>query len=202
MLAPDVVQEKINQQVTEKLPKLKLIGRIHNLFYLAENDLGLVIIDQHAAHERVLYEKFKHQLEEGAVKKQELLNPELLEVSAVESAVILEYKETLEKLGFIIEEFGTNTFLLRTVPSILGRQLKKEAFFDVIGALGELQTKVDEQREDKIMRTACRAAVKANDPVEISEMYDFMLALQRCENPFTCPHGRPTMIQFTIPELE
>jgi DNA mismatch repair protein MutL len=202
VLEPNVIEEKINNQVTEKVSKLRLIGRIHNLFYLAENELGLMIIDQHAAHERVMYEKIKAQKDAGAIKKQELIQPEMLEVTATESITIQENKETLEKFGFLVEEFGTNTFMLRTVPFILGRQLKKEVFFDVIGALGDLQTKVEEQKEDKLMRTACRAAVKANDVVEISEMYNIMKALQSCENPFTCPHGRPTMIQFSIPELE
>ena len=202
MLAPDALSEKIDNQVTEKISSLKLVGKVHNLFYLAENELGLVIIDQHAAHERVLYEKFKRQLEQNAVKKQELLQPEMLELSPVESSLVEENIAVFNHLGFVLELFGENTFLLRSIPSVLGRQLKKEVFFDVLGGLQELQTRVEAEREDKIMRTACRAAVKANDTVEISEMYEIMLALQRCENPFTCPHGRPTMIQFTIPELE
>lgn len=202
LLAPNVTAEKIEQQVTEKVSSLRLLGRVHNLFYLAENELGLVIIDQHAAHERVLYEKFKQQLEQNAVKKQELLQPELLELAAIEASVVEENKIIFERLGFNVEPFGNTSFLLRTIPSVLGRQLKKEVFFDVLGGLTEIETRVEAEREDKIMRTACRAAVKANDVVEVTEMYDIMLALQRCENPFTCPHGRPTMIQFTIPELE
>lgn len=186
---------------TERISSLKLIGCIHDTFYLAENELGLVIIDQHASHERVLYEKFMQQFYEKNIPVQELLAPEEMEFSPTEMLVLQENKEILERLGFQFEEFGRNTMLLRTIPSVLGRFLDKEIVHEILVQLGE-KTSLDVVKEEKIIRSACRAAVKAHDVVHLPEMKTILQQLQQCRQPFTCPHGRPTMIQFTIPELE
>lgn len=186
---------------TERISSLKLIGCIQDTFYLAENELGLVIIDQHASHERVLYEKFMQQFYEKNIPVQELLAPEEMEFSPTEMLVLQENKEVLERLGFLFEEFGRNTMLLRTIPSVLGRFIDKEVVHEILVQLGE-KTSLDMVKEEKIIRNACRAAVKAHDVVHLPEMKTILQQLQQCRQPFTCPHGRPTMIQFTIPELE
>ena len=187
---------------TERISTLKLIGRIHNVFYLAENELGLIIIDQHAAHERVLYEKFMEQYYGKNIKTQELLVPEEIDFSPAEMLLYKENKKYIEQLGFHLEEFGRNTLLLRTVPSILGRLIDKETIHEIMVQINDKAMLLNEVQEEKIIRTACRAAVKANDVVHLQEMQTILQQLQKCKQPFTCPHGRPTMIQFTIPELE
>lgn len=186
---------------TERISSLQLIGCIHKTFYLAENELGLVIIDQHAAHERVLYERFMLQFYERSIPVQELLAPEEMEFSPTEMLVLQENKEILEVLGFQFEEFGRNTMLLRSIPSVLGKFIDKEVVHEILVQLGE-KTSLDIMKEEKIIRSACRAAVKAHDVVHLPEMKTVLQQLQKCKQPFTCPHGRPTMIQFTIPELE
>ncbi len=187
---------------TERISTLKLIGRIHNVFYLAENELGLVVIDQHAAHERVLYEKFMEQYYGKNIKTQELLVPEEIDFSPAEMLLYQENKKYIEQLGFHLEEFGRNTMLLRTVPSILGKLIDKETIHEIMVQINDKAMLLNEVQEEKIIRTACRAAVKANDVVHLQEMQTILQQLQKCKQPFTCPHGRPTMIQFTIPELE
>ncbi len=186
---------------TERISSLKLLGKVHNVFYLAENELGLVIIDQHAAHERVLYEHFMKQFYDKNIHVQELLVPEEMDFSPTEMLLLQENIVHLEALGFSFEEFGRNTMLLRTIPSILGKLIDKEAVHEILAQIGD-KTQIHEMKEEKIIRTACRAAVKANDVVHLQEMLAIMEQLQKCKQPFTCPHGRPTMIQFTIPELE
>lgn len=187
---------------TERISTMKLVGRVHNVFYLAENELGLMIIDQHAAHERVLYEKFMEQYYGRTIKTQELLVPEEIEFSPAEMLLFAENKRYLEQLGFHLEEFGRNTLLLRTVPFILGKLIDKETIHEIMVQINDKAMLLNEVQEEKIIRTACRAAVKANDVVHLHEMQEILQQLQKCKQPFTCPHGRPTMIQFTIPELE
>lgn len=187
---------------TERISTLKIVGRIHNVFYLAENELGLIIIDQHAAHERVLYEKFMEQYYGKTIKTQELLVPEEIDFSPAEMLLYKENKRYIEQVGFHLEEFGRNTMLLRSVPSILGRLIDKETIHEILAQIHDKAMLLNEVQEEKIIRTACRAAVKANDVVHMHEMQTILQQLQKCKQPFTCPHGRPTMIQFTIPELE
>ncbi|MFA6888817.1 MAG: DNA mismatch repair endonuclease MutL [Candidatus Woesearchaeota archaeon] len=184
-----------------RISTLKLIGRIHNVFYIAENELGLVIIDQHAAHERVLYEKFMQQYFDNSIHTQELLIPEEIEFSPTEMLLLTDNIKTIEKLGFHFDEFGRNTMLMRTIPSILGKFLPKESIHEILSQLDE-KTVIDFAKEEKLIRNACRSAVKAHDIVHTQEMSSILQELQKCKQPFTCPHGRPTMIQFTIPELE
>lgn len=186
---------------SERVSTMRLIGRIHDTFYIAENELGLVIIDQHAAHERVMYEKFMEQLYEKKVPVQELLIPEEMEFSPAEMLTLKDNSEHLERLGFQFEEFGRNTMLLRTVPMVLGRFVDKEVIHEILANITE-KSSMEIKKEEKIIRSACRAAVKAHDIVHTQEMHTIMEQLQKCKQPFTCPHGRPTMIQMSIPELE
>jgi DNA mismatch repair protein MutL len=187
---------------SEKISTLKLIGCIHNVFYIAENELGLVVIDQHAAHERVLFEQFMKQYYEGSIVVQELLEAVQMEFSPAEMLLLQENNETLSKLGFVFDAFGGNTMLLRSIPAIFGTHLPKEVVYDLLGQLSDAKNSIDTVKEEKIIRSSCRAAVKANDVVHKHQMKRILELLQTCKQPFTCPHGRPTMIQFSVPELE
>ena len=197
-----VAVPKPETKASEKISKLKLIGCVHDVFYIAQNELGLVIIDQHAAHERVMYEKLMQQFGDGKIAVQELLEPEQIDFSPTEMLLLKENIETLSELGFVFDEFGGNTMLLRTVPFIFGKNMPKEVVHDVLAQLGEKSNALDQIKEEKIIRSACRAAVKARDVVHENEMKKILDDLRLCRQPFTCPHGRPTMIQFTVPELE
>jgi DNA mismatch repair protein MutL len=196
-VADIIVEKKTNEQIST----LQLLGCIHDVFFIAQNELGLVIIDQHAAHERVLYEKFMQQFQEKSIVVQELLEPEQMEFSPTELLLLKEHRDVLQTLGFMLEEFGGKTFLLRSIPAIFGNHVKKDVIYDVLAGLSG-KTAVAEFMEEKIIRQACRAAVKANDIVHVNEMKKILHDLEHCQQPYTCPHGRPTMIQFTIPDLE
>ncbi len=187
---------------TERISSLRLLGCIHRLFYIAENEYGLVIIDQHAAHERVLYEQFMQQYKTRNITVQELLVPEQMEFSPAELLLLEEQKEMLQHLGFFFDAFGGRTMLLRSVPAVLGKIVNKEVVRDMLTQLGDKTTALDNFREEMIIRSACHAAVKAQDIVHEEEMKQIVLQLQQCKQPFTCPHGRPTMIQMSVPELE
>lgn len=187
---------------TERISSLRLLGCIHRLFYIAENEYGLVIIDQHAAHERVLYEQFMQQFMTKGIAVQELLVPEQIEFSPAELLLLEEQKEILLQFGFFFEAFGGRTMLLRSVPAVLGKIINKDVVHDILAQLDEKTTALDHFKEEKLIRSACRAAVKAQDVVHEEEMKQIVLQLQQCKQPFTCPHGRPTMIQMSVPELE
>src|SRR3989338_1254207 len=142
------------------------------------------------------------QFYEGTIHSQELLVPEEIEFSPAEMLLFKEHRKSIERLGFTLEEFGRNTLLLRSVPSILGKLVDKETIHEILAQITDRTMTVHEKKEEKLIRSACRAAVKANDIVHSNEMHGIMEQLQQCKQPFTCPHGRPTMIQFSIPELE
>ncbi len=187
---------------TDRISSLRILGCIHRLFYIAENEYGLVIIDQHAAHERVLYEQFMQQYRAKNIAVQELLAPEPMEFSPSELLLLEEQKEVFQHLGFFFEAFGGRTILLRTVPTVLGKIVNKGVVHDILAQFEDKTTVLDALKEEKIIRSACRAAVKAQDVVHEEEMKQIVLQLQQCKQPFTCPHGRPTMIQLSVPELE
>ncbi len=186
----------------EKISSLKLLGCIHKLFYIAENEFGLVIIDQHAAHERVLYEQFMRQHFARDIPVQQLLHGEYMDFSPTEMLVLSDNLNLLKGLGFVFESFGGNTMLLRSIPSIFGKYLPKEVIYDILGQIDDTKNAILSAKEEKIIRSACRSAVKAHDVVHAGEMQKILTDLGKCKQPFTCPHGRPTMIQFSIPELE
>ncbi len=185
-----------------RLPLLRLLGQIHKTFFVAETVGGLIYIDQHAAHERVLYEKFMKQYVNKEVKVQRLLRPELVEFTASEKALLLQYRAQLQEIGFELEEFGGNTWKILSIPSLLGRLQPRESIHDVLLLFQEGREKVLETKETIATRMACRAAVMAGDVLTIEEMVNILRELEMTELPFTCPHGRPTLMNVPVEELE
>ena len=183
-------------------PKLRILGRIKETFIIAENDQGMLLIDQHAMHERIMYERFMNQFYNNSIQKQELLTPQHVELTPSEQVTLNANKEILARLGFAVEGFGHNSFVIRTWPSIYGRMQKKELLYDLLAELNEKPLSTDEIKEERLIRRSCRSAVKAHDTLELPEMYRMIEDLHQCKMPYTCPHGRPTMIQFTQYELE
>lgn len=186
----------------EKFPEMKLLGQVHKTFFIAETHGGAFFIDQHAVHERVLYEQFMEQLMNSHVEVQNLLQGELLECTPHEMSLINEQSNFLHTMGFTIQPFGDRTIQLTTVPSLLGRTQPTEALYEVLGVLQQQKKKTEEVQEEIITRMACRAAVMAGDTLTLGEMEQHLKELAQKKLPYTCPHGRPTMFKVTVDELE
>ncbi len=187
---------------TIKYPTMRLLGQMHKTFFIAETFGGLYYIDQHAAHERVLYERFMKQYMDRGIEVQRLLRGGILEFSPAEKLVIKENSETLEKLGFSLEEFGDNSYLIKTIPLLFGKTQPKEIIYEVLSLLKEGKHKLAETKEEVVTRMACRAAVMGGDVLTIQEMEKIIKELSETENPYTCPHGRPTMVKVTVDDLD
>ncbi|MBU0757458.1 MAG: DNA mismatch repair endonuclease MutL [Nanoarchaeota archaeon] len=196
----------INQEEFEfkKLPNMAMHGIVNKTYIIAETKEELLIIDQHALAERNLYEKFKAEFFDKRISIQQLLSPILFEVDPKTRITLKKNIEALKELGFIAEEFGDKEFILRATPEILGKKFDKNAFLDIVSELDSIERskKVDEVKEDVIMRMACRAAVKAGDELTISQVREYLGELDKKDISYTCPHGRPIFIRFTFKELE
>ena len=195
-------ESETNIPETSKFPLLKLLGQVHKTFFVAETPGGLFLIDQHAAHERVMYEELMEQYFQKEIKIQQLLQGEIMECSPAERVSLLEHKSALEEFGFQLELFGDNTFIVKTIPLILGRVQTHEILFEILYQLQEGKNKIKEVQEIIITRMACRAAVMAGDLVTIPQMELILRELAGKKDPYTCPHGRPVMIKTDILELE
>src|SRR3989339_47032 len=179
-----------------------LFGQINKTYIIGENPEGLIVLDQHAAEERVNYEKFMNEKKSGAIKKQNLLTPRIIELTPVQYCAALNNKTFFESLGFHFDDFGNNSIKLTTIPEIFGR-LKSTLLLDVINELVNLKGKIiDEEIEERIIRFACRASVKAGEELTSAQMRQLIENLGKTNNPYSCPHGRPTLISFSIADLE
>ena len=196
---PELAAEALVQQ---KIPPLRLLGQIHKTFFVGETPEGLFLIDQHAAHERILYEEFMEQYLHKRVAVQRLLKGIILESTPREKIITLEHKYVLEQMGITLELFGQDAFIVTTVPSVFGRIQPAELVSEVVNKLQEGKNKIEEIQEVIITRMACRAAVMAGDMVTIPQMEEFLKQLNGTKAPYTCPHGRPTMFKITVDELE
>lgn len=159
-------------------------------------------IDQHAAHERVLYEQFMKEYLHTDVQVQKLLQGEIIEFSPSEKALAMEHHKILQQLGFTLEPFGEHTFVVKTIPMLLGRIQPKEIVYEVLSMLREGKNKIIDTKEEIVTRMACRSAVMAGDTLTVLEMEHILQDLTKTELPYTCPHGRPTMFKVPVEELE
>lgn len=185
-------------------PDFRVIGVLQKLYVLMESPEGLVMMDQHAAHERVNFEKFRRALETGGVPCQRLLIPVTLQTTPRDGDLLKQNQAALAKLGIEIEPFGPNIFKVETLPAFLKEDDPAAWLDQVIEELGSLSTKTSSLRlsEDAIATTACRASVKSNDVLSIPEVHGLLKDLFACEMPYCCPHGRPTLVQISTSELE
>ena len=188
--------------ISLKLPPMKILGQILKTFFVAEIEGGALFIDQHVVQERVLYEKFMEQFLGKRVMVQELLQGEILEFSPAEKILVIENLIKLKELGFSLEEFGGNSFILKTVPNLFGRLQPTEMLYTVLEELKSGKNKLEEIQEEIITRMACRASVKAGDSITIPEIQRLLEELARTKLPYTCPHGRAVLIKVPIEELE
>jgi DNA mismatch repair protein MutL len=184
---------------------MRLVGVIGRLYVVLESDRGLVLLDQHAAHERILYEQMLNRLEQnGQAPSQKLLLPETVELPARDAAFLREQLPALTRLGVGLSEFGERTFLLDALPPFVKAADPRRFVFDLVDELRAAGREVNLARlgEHTIAKTVCRHAVKANDPLAGAELENLVEDLRRCAMPYTCPHGRPTLIEMNYRELE
>jgi len=184
---------------------LRLIGVVGRLYVLLESDRGLVLLDQHAAHERVLFEQMLTRLEQnGATPSQKLLLPETIELPPRDAQFLREQLVALTRLGVGLSEFGERTFLLDALPPFVKAADPRRFVFDLVDELRAAGREVNLARlgEHTVAKTVCRHAVKANDPLAGPELENLVEDLRRCAMPYTCPHGRPTLIEMNYRELE
>ncbi|MEK6940217.1 MAG: DNA mismatch repair endonuclease MutL [Nanoarchaeota archaeon] len=194
-------QYQSNELAPEKLPAMKLLGQVHKTYFLAETEGGLFYIDQHAAHERVMYESLLKQFLYGKIEVQQLLQGEVIDVSLSEKILLKEKQQELKQLGFELEYFGGNAFAVKTIPLVFGKVKVKELLHDLLSML-ENKKSILEKKEEILTRMACRAAVMAGDIVTIPQMEKILKELNQTKLPYTCPHGRPTLMKVTVDELE
>lgn len=182
----------------------RIMGVLSNLYVLMESKDGLVLMDQHAAHERVMFERLRASLEEEGVPSQRLLMPLTLQVSPKEADLIMRNLEPLSRLGIEAQHFGPNLFKIDALPTFLKTDDPLTWLNLVIEELSALSAKSSNLRlgEDMIATTACRHAVKANDVLSVPELRALLEDMFACEMPYCCPHGRPTLIQISFAELE
>jgi len=184
---------------------LRLVGVVGRLYVVLESDRGLVLLDQHAAHERILYEQMLNRLEEqGKAPAQSLLLPETIELSPRDAAFLKPLLPMLSRLGVGLSEFGERTFLLDALPPFVKAPDARKYTLELVDELKSVGDGVNPMRlgELVVTKTVCRHAVKANDPLSGRELENLVDDLRRCEMPYTCPHGRPTLIEMNWRELE
>jgi DNA mismatch repair protein MutL len=198
--AEDALSTAVPPQLRPKLPMLRVLGQLGQTYIIAEGPGGMYLIDQHTAHERVLYERFTAERARMAVASQQLLSPLPLELTPRQHAAMAEHVEALTELGFEIEPFGGETFLLRAIPAALERGDIGQAVTEILDELAEEGT--GETREEKaLISVVCHSAVRAGQTLSMEEMRDLVRQLEETSLPHTCPHGRPTMIHLSAEQL-
>lgn len=186
-----------------KFPKLRVIGQFNKTYILAEYDSTLYLIDQHAAHEKILFEKYSSDIAKKKVEIQPLMIPLVVTLPTEDYLYYDENKEIFEKAGFKISDFGDNSIRIEEVPYFLDKLNPTELITSMINNLKKMGTgETVEVKYNKIASMSCRAAVKANDVLSILEMENLLEDLRYINDPFHCPHGRPTIIKFTSYELD
>jgi len=185
------------------LADLRYIGQFHKLYLLFEQGEELVLVDQHAASERVLYERLLAQASTNNVARQALLAPLLWDVPPAQAETVRSFLPELAAMGFLVEEFGPSSFALKEWPAVLPETKQAKRFLEEVleDFQDEKPTSRTEIQHQIAARAACRAAVMANDGMSSSEVTQLLEDLSACEHPMTCPHGRPTHIRFPLTEL-
>ena len=203
--AGDAAALQPQQRVTKPAQQqFEIIGVLSKLYVLMENANGLVLVDQHAAHERVLFEELRRRMEEQGVPTQKLLLPQTFDVPPRDADWIEHNLSVLQRMGIGIESFGPDTFKIDSLPSFLDVSDAAQFMRKVIDDLKSAGNSASAMRlgEEMIAKSVCRHAVKANDPLRYPEVEKLIRDLLDCDLPYCCPHGRPTMIQISLAELE
>ena len=206
----DTVVRPVQQSLFEEgelaeqtLRELRIVGQVFSTYWILQYDDAMYLVDQHAAHEKVLYERFMKQLCEKEPMTQMLEPPTLLSVSMQEEQVLKEHLPWIETLGFRIEPFGGREYAVSGIPAHLPTVEIQSLLLEILALLAEQHGKrTPEVLLDKVASMSCKAAVKGNHLLDARQAEELMQELMTLENPYHCPHGRPTMIRMTKRELE
>ncbi len=185
------------------LPVLRSVGQVGATYLVAEGPDGIYLIDQHAAHERVLFDRLMQQIESASPESQRLLEGETVELTASETELVQENLPVLESLGFEVESFGPQAFLVRSVPAVIANLAPERALRVMVEDFEEDETPLASEREALVAARVCkRAAIKAGQVLSLEEQRKLILDLEKSAIPRTCPHGRPTMVHLSAAALE
>ena len=184
-----------------KLPMLRVLGQVGGTYVIAEGPTGMFLIDQHAAHERVLYERFQTERAEARVSSQRLLEPLVVQPGPRQAALMEERLVSLSEFGFEIEPFGGDTYLVRSVPAILQGTDLAQTILDIADE-ADNRDRVDSWQEMVTVNLACHGAVQAGQTLSMQQMRDLVRQLEETKLPRTCPHGRPTILHVSAEALQ
>lgn len=181
----------------------RVLGQIGKLYVLMETEDGLVLVDPHAAHERVLFEKYLGAIHKGRVDVQTLLIPETVELKPKDAIVVRKNQDLLKKMGFGISEFGADTFVVDALPSCFAGAAPSSILAEAAHNIEDAGSRggKERSREEAIAQAACKAAVKARDRLNLDEIEKLVVELGKAEMPYTCPHGRPTVVFMSFSEI-
>ncbi len=204
---PQVVIDEVREEtVIEDAPQkrqIRVVGQVFDTYIIIESEGELLIIDQHAAHERLMYEKLKADISKKTVVSQMMLVPVSIDLNPLEYAAYKEHKERIEAMGFETEEFGNNSILVRSAPYDLDQEGLEDLMSDIIANISDSKNDVITESQDRLLYTiACKAAVKANHSLSPAEQKDLAERVLDFNNINTCPHGRPITISMTKKEIE
>ena len=179
-----------------------MVGVAFDTYIVLQNDKQLIFVDQHAAHERILYEKLMREIDAGQ-GSQMLMVAQVVHVTPQDRAKIEQYAQEIRAAGFDIEPFGDDAYQIRAVPNVLGVPQSRGAFLDMVDHLGELRVlSTQQKRRDAILQMACKKAIKGGDKLTMEEIEPLLAEMMASNAPPTCPHGRPLVVVLTRTELE
>lgn len=198
-----LIEEKDEKTLTKKFPDLKYIGQLHGTYLLAEADDGFYILDQHAAQERVKYEYYREKIGDVSEAQQKFLVPLVLTYTVSEALKIEENKDKLMALGIHLEDFGQNTYIIHEHPTWIPKGQEEKTIQQLIEEfLQNPKLTVAKFREETAIMISCKQSIKANHHLEKTQAVSLLQQLKQCKNPFNCPHGRPTVVEFTNKDME
>ncbi|RIL45262.1 DNA mismatch repair endonuclease MutL [Staphylococcus epidermidis] len=197
------IKGTVSQTPHRRVPYMEIVGQVHGTYIIAQNENGMFMIDQHAAQERIKYEYFREKIGEVTNEVQNLLIPLTFHFSKDEQMIIDQYKYELDKVGVHLEHFGGHDYIVNSYPVWFPKEEAEEIIKDMIElVLKHKSVDVKKIREDAAIMMSCKKSIKANHYLKNNEMADLIDQLREAEDPFTCPHGRPIIINFSNYELE
>lgn len=202
----DSVEAEANQEEIQKgfFSSLGVLGQLLGCYLVCASPRGMVLIDQHAAHERIAFEKMRHQLEQGAIERQNLLIPQLLELPYAEAVFLEQMLGAVDHLGFSVEGFGPNTFAIKAAPALLPPGDHREVVRQMVAEFAEVGRSAELRQglEERLMTIACHSVIRANRKLENEEIRALLSELDQIDFATQCPHGRPVLLEFTQEQLE
>lgn len=197
------IKGKVSNTPSRRVPYMEVVGQVHGTYIIAQNENGMFMIDQHAAQERIKYEYFREKIGEVTNEVQDLLIPLTFHFSKDEQMIIDQYQDELDKVGVRLEHFGGHDYIVNSYPVWFPKAEAEEIIQDMVElVLNDKKVNVKKMREDAAIMMSCKKSIKANHYLKNNEMADLIDQLREAEDPFTCPHGRPIIINFSNYELE